>query len=1154
MTSFTDMLSALPAQRLGWTLLHSLWQFAVIGLMLWGILALLRRRTANLRYLLACGALLAMLAGSVVTFQMLHETAATYRPIASVQSRPIVAQDLSPATDSIRPAPSSMIEAATEKSERIAGTPNIPAESTASILKTTIEAMEPWLPWISLAWLGGVVVLSLRNLGGWIGVRRLRRVGNQPAGRDLAASARALIARMMISRPVRIVQSALVEVPIVVGWLKPVILMPLGILGELSPAQLEAILAHELAHVRRHDYLVNLLQTVLETLFFYHPAVWWVSRRIRVEREHCCDDAAVGVCGSGIGLGEALTLLASARLKINPALAASGGSLVARVRRIITRQPEGPDRHHAWLAGVILGGIVLAGTIVLGGATKEPASRVPAETETPWGKPLHGLHVQASVKQKTWRIGEAVPVVNAVVDVINPKAYQDSGLMEKKISHDPAAFALEIDGNRYEHNIAYGSYPVPLMSPFRCSLDLDERWDTGRIIPPIGFLTPGTPLELAPGKHTVKVLFTALGQDPAPASEPLEIEILPADKTLTPWKAAWGEAVRGVQVGAVAVGPDPALVVRVRNSGDGKHSIHKGPGAFVLEIDGQRYEDTYIYMDPAWRMPFDNGDEYEITVPLGKNWVTGRHWLEQKSNEMPGMSGKGVGQRLVPGKPLEPLTSGKHIVRVILNELGENIRPSSPPVEIDMTAKPKGATNVPSSQAQAETEAPWGKPLHGLQVQASVKQKTWRIGEAVPAVNAVVDVINPKAYRDSGLMEKTMVHAQSAFALEIDGKRYDDNAFYTAWPVSLMSPFRFPLVLDEQWKCGPFKTAEGYVALGTPLEFAPGKHAVKVLFTALGQDPAPASEPLEIEILPADKTLTPWKAAWGEAVQGVQVGAIAVGPEPALVVRVRNSGDGKHSIHKRPGAFILEVDGQRYEDPYVHPAWRMPFDKGDEYEISVPLGKEWVAGPLPGRPLEPLTSGKHTLRVILNELGENIRPSSPPVEIDVTGPGSGDYREPGKKELELSQSEQDLPLPTCYIPLKELATKSKGALVATLLDVGSPELGPPGASDYLSRWETDKVLWGDYPGMADLDFRVQTIPEQHRERMPAIGKKYILICYDSNANQIACIFDYTDAKLREIEDLLNSRVPAETETPGGKPKPEQLKPEEQKKELPKSRD
>ena len=122
-----------------------------------------------------------------------------------------------------------------------------------------------------------------------------------------------LTRRLHIGRAVRLLESTLVDVPTVIGWLKPVVLLPASALAGLSPHQLEAILAHELAHIRRHDYLVNLLQTLVETLLFYHPAVWWLSRRIRAERENCCDDLAVSLCGDPVAYAAALAELEGLR-------------------------------------------------------------------------------------------------------------------------------------------------------------------------------------------------------------------------------------------------------------------------------------------------------------------------------------------------------------------------------------------------------------------------------------------------------------------------------------------------------------------------------------------------------------------------------------------------------------------------------------------------------------------------------------------------------------------------------------------------------------------------------------------------------------------------------------------------------------------------
>ena len=110
--------------------------------------------------------------------------------------------------------------------------------------------------------------------------------------------------RLGLPAAAHVVESALVDVPTVVGWLRPAILLPVAAIATLTPAQVEAILAHELAHIRRHDYAVNLLQTIAETLLFYHPAVWWLSKRIRAEREHCCDEIAVEICGDAVELCE----------------------------------------------------------------------------------------------------------------------------------------------------------------------------------------------------------------------------------------------------------------------------------------------------------------------------------------------------------------------------------------------------------------------------------------------------------------------------------------------------------------------------------------------------------------------------------------------------------------------------------------------------------------------------------------------------------------------------------------------------------------------------------------------------------------------------------------------------------------------------------
>ncbi len=126
-------------------------------------------------------------------------------------------------------------------------------------------------------------------------VRKLMRGANLAAAKfeDILERLKRIL---RVSAPVRLYTSATVLVPTAIGWLRPCIVLPVTALTGLSEAQIAAILAHELAHIRRNDYLFNVVQTLIETMLFYHPAVWWVGRQMRREREHCCDDMAIAVC------------------------------------------------------------------------------------------------------------------------------------------------------------------------------------------------------------------------------------------------------------------------------------------------------------------------------------------------------------------------------------------------------------------------------------------------------------------------------------------------------------------------------------------------------------------------------------------------------------------------------------------------------------------------------------------------------------------------------------------------------------------------------------------------------------------------------------------------------------------------------------------
>ena len=238
-------------------------------------------------------------------------------------------------------------------------------------LATLGERLRPWLGWCVVSWLVGVAACAVRPLLGWLAWRRLVAAGGAvPA--EVARMVSRACRKLGVTRSVRMLASAAVEVPAVSGWLKPVMLVPAALLTALPPAQLEAIIVHELAHVRRGDLAFLLLQTVLETLAFYHPAVWWLSGRLREEREHCCDDLVVATTGGRAAYGRALVAVEELRGgRMAVAVCAADGSLVSRIRRLVTGvEPRGGAWPlPAFAAAAVAGLVVVAG--IVGPATAD---------------------------------------------------------------------------------------------------------------------------------------------------------------------------------------------------------------------------------------------------------------------------------------------------------------------------------------------------------------------------------------------------------------------------------------------------------------------------------------------------------------------------------------------------------------------------------------------------------------------------------------------------------------------------------------------------------------------------------------------------------------------------------------------------------------
>ena len=393
MTTLEHFVSPALTRALGWTLLHSLWQGALVAAVLAGALLLLRRHRAEVRYAASAGALGVVVALAGLTFGLYYTAGADSRnarqpdatasgeaPLRTIETRTVTTlrgvSDGAVATSARAAAPpvAGRGAGAAGESARAASRPF--ASSLIRPLQASLRYFDRHLPLLVVVWLLGLLAMSLRMLGGLLYVQRLRRYRVRPLGAVWQVRLSALADRSGLRRPVALLESALVRVPLVVGHVHPVILLPLGTVAGLSAAHLEAILAHELAHVLRRDYLVNLLQTVAEVLFFYHPAVWFVANCVRTERENCCDDTATALVGGDpLRLACALTALAewSQSSVVCPAprlaLAAMGrpGTLLSRVRRLVLRRPAPPTLAEGLMAGaLVLGGLgLLGGGVVL---------------------------------------------------------------------------------------------------------------------------------------------------------------------------------------------------------------------------------------------------------------------------------------------------------------------------------------------------------------------------------------------------------------------------------------------------------------------------------------------------------------------------------------------------------------------------------------------------------------------------------------------------------------------------------------------------------------------------------------------------------------------------------------------------------------------
>jgi len=477
--------TSLTVRAIGWALLQSLWQGALVGAVTAVMLMTLRRSTASRRYLVACVSLIAI-AAITMTTAVAHARELRAR---SLHHLDLVTQATSPTHDGRGNAAAS---------ETVSGGDTFDTRTTAASHWWSRERLEAWSVTAVPVWLIGVLLLSVRLVSSWLLVDRIRRAAVRSIPEAWQTRARDLASRLRVTPALRLVESDLVNVPMVIGCLRPIILLPGCALTGLSIQQLDAVIAHELAHVRRHDYLVNVLQTTIETLFFYHPVSWWISHQIRVERENCCDDVAVEACGDRLAYAGALADLEELRRgDAGFALAATGGPLVRRVRRVLGLSSTEEYLSPAWM---VMGALITVFAFMLMGenvkSAQEPVTALPERSG----------ETAADPRERLQRVMEAIQRTSTTKGVVRGHILDDrsnrplaNATVELSEGGRLASGATDGDGSYEVRDLEPGEYQLFVRADGYVPAEYGQRQPTEdgvRIVVRGGQVTSGVDIRL----------------------------------------------------------------------------------------------------------------------------------------------------------------------------------------------------------------------------------------------------------------------------------------------------------------------------------------------------------------------------------------------------------------------------------------------------------------------------------------------------------------------------------------------------------------------------------------------------------------------------------------------------------------------------------
>ncbi|MDA3953696.1 MAG: M56 family metallopeptidase [Bacteroidales bacterium] len=343
MNILSDLLNDRIVTALGWNIFHIFWQGIIIGIVLSVVLHILKGKSSQLKYLISMISLLLLLGFSIFNFSINYNEnfnkAITNINYDQINYTDFQLDDLNNANTG-----EGSIELITS-------------------LKNRLKNIDRFFPLIVNVWILGVFIFILKFVLSFFYTYRLKKISTQSISEEWLVKFLKIQDKLNLNRTVKYIESQLVRIPLVLGYLRPVVVIPVQMLSGIPSNQIEAIIAHELAHIRRNDYIFNVLQTIIETVFFFHPAVWYITSQIRKERENCCDDVALTVCEGSLVYAKALISVQELTLNRHYSAVAFSGRkkhLLNRIKRMIMKQKVKSNFTDKIIAALIILSSVLA--------------------------------------------------------------------------------------------------------------------------------------------------------------------------------------------------------------------------------------------------------------------------------------------------------------------------------------------------------------------------------------------------------------------------------------------------------------------------------------------------------------------------------------------------------------------------------------------------------------------------------------------------------------------------------------------------------------------------------------------------------------------------------------------------------------------------